>query len=175
MFVTHQNSIQLIILELREMNLTQIIEEFNRFSDSIKASTNPASTSDIVYFEQHNSVLLPKEYKQLLSFSNGIMLMGDEIYGVGSSCLSQSLETTYQIEHYLVDNPMMEYLIPFSPDGFGNHYCFDSRDGTIVFWQHDLPACENVSKHVYANLFEMIEEVLFQWTLELYDYSGNKR
>lgn len=158
-----------------KMNIKQIIDEFDRFSISIKASTYPASSSDILAFEHNRSVLLPKEYKQLLSFSNGIMLMGDEIYGVGSSCLSQSLETTYHIEHYMVENPMLEYLIPFSPDGFGNHYCFDSRDGSIVFWQHDLPALANVSNHVYENLFEMIDEVFFKWTLEIYDYSGNKK
>lgn len=157
------------------MTLTHIIEEFDKFSDSIKANTGPADNSDIMAFEYDRSVRLPIEYKQLLSFSNGIMLMGDEIYGVGKSCLSQSLETTYHIEHNLVDNPMVDYLIPFCPDGFGNHYCFDSRDGTIVFWQHDLPAHENVSKRVYENLFEMIDEVFFKWTLENYDYSGNKR
>lgn len=156
------------------MNIDRIIKEFERFSDSIKAKTNPACDSDIVAFEERLSVVLPKEYKQLLSYSNGIMLMGDEILGVGDSCLSQSLETTYQIEHYLVDNPMMEYLIPFSPDGFGNHYCFDLKDGTIVFWQHDLPASKNVSNHVYNNLFDMIDEVFFRWTLEYYDYFGNK-
>lgn len=151
-----------------------MIEEFERFSDSMKAKTDPASESDIAAFEKEMSVILPKEYKQLLSYSNGIMLMGDEILGIGVSCLSQSLETTYQIEHYMVDNPMMEYLIPFSPDGYGNHYCFDLRDGTIVFWQHDLPANMNVSNHVYHNLFDMIDEVFFRWTLEYYDYSGNQ-
>ena len=162
------------VYEMREMTLARIIKEFERFSNSIKASTVPACDSDIIAFEQNRSVILPIEYKQLLSYSNGIMLMGDEIYGVGKSSLSQSLETTYQIEHYLVDNPMMEFLIPFSPDGFGNHYCFDSRDGAIVFWQHDLPASDNVTNRVYNNLFEMIDEVFFKWTLEHFDYSGNK-
>lgn len=157
------------------MNLKQIIKEFGRFSSTIKASTAPACESDIIAFEHNKSVILPTEYKQLLSYSNGIMLMGDEIYGVGTSCLGQSLETTYQIEHYMVENPMMEYLIPFSPDGFGNHYCFDSRNGTIVFWQHDLPACDNIANPVYGSLFEMIDEVFFKWTLEYYDYFGNKR
>lgn len=157
------------------MNITQIINEFDRFSDSVKARTVPACDSDIIAFEQSRSIILPIEYKQLLSYSNGIMLMGDEIYGIGESCLSQSIETIYQIEHYLVNNPMVEYLIPFSPDGFGNHYCFDSRNGTIVFWQHDLPACDNITNQVYDSLFAMINEVFFKWTLEYYDYHGNKR
>ena len=37
---------------------------------------------------------------------------------------------------------MYDYLIPLSPDGGGNHYCFDTRiinnnSCNVVFWQHD--------------------------------------
>lgn len=51
--------------------------------------------------------------------------MGDEVLGIAKN--KYDLVNAYQFEHYEVINPQYEYLIPFSPDGFGNSYCFDTR------------------------------------------------
>lgn len=59
------------------------------------------------------------------SMTNGFSLMGDEVLGITKN--KYDLVNAYQFEHYEVINSQYEYLIPFSPDGFGNSYCFDTR------------------------------------------------
>lgn len=145
------------------------------FSDSIKDYTYPATVETIEIVEKKLLRSLPVEYKELLSFSNGISLMGDEIYGVGTLALGPSLETVYHFEHDEAENPMPESLIPFCPDGFGNHYCFDSINGGIVFWQHDMDYSHVKPEKVYATLYDMMQEVLIDWTLRFWDYEGNRR
>ena len=34
-------------------------------------------------------------------------------------------------------------IVPFSPDGYGNHYCFDVKNHNIVFWEHDSDYIQN--------------------------------
>jgi len=72
-----------------------------------------------------------------------------------------------------------DYLVPFSPDGGGNHYCFDTRtinenSCNVVFWQHDYPYSEDDPPEVTNTSFtEWMKEVVIDWTLEDYDYDGN--
>lgn len=157
------------------MNIKTLINEFEKFSSSIRGKTDPVSQYDLEEYINSHSFVFPNEYIQLLSYSNGISLMGDEIYGIGSTCLDRSIEEVYMIEHTLVSNPMPPSIIPFSPDGFGNHYCFNSKDDSILFWQHDLPCEVNLKNFVYPSLFCMIKEVFFDWTLANWDYDGRKR
>ncbi len=156
------------------MNIDNFKDVFNRFGERVKNFTSPVSSSDIIVAERFLGLSLPQEYKDLLAFSNGISIMGDEIYGVGEASLGMSLETVYQFEHFEVENPMPLHLIPFCPDGFGNHYCFDSINGGIVFWQHDIDYSQSKPEPVYATLFDMIKEVLIDWTLKYWDYNGNR-
>ncbi len=106
--------------------------------------------------------------------------MSTIVYGIGK--LSPvSLESIFTIEHNEVRNKMPEYLIPFSPDGLGNHYCFDmrSRDAescSIIFWQHDLAYTDDESPEVVnASFADWVQEVVIDWTLEDFDYNGDKK
>lgn len=158
-----------------QKNLKNFIREFEKFSNSLKESIGPISEKDLIDFQYSAPFSVPEEYLLLLSYSNGFSLMGDEIYGIGCNCLGLSMEDAYHIEHDLVENPMPSHIIPFSPDGAGNHYCFDSNNGHIIFWQHDLPCNINLANYVYDNLFDMIEEVFFEWTLEDWNYDGTRK
>lgn len=76
-----------------------------------------------------------------------------------------------------------EYLIPFSPDGFGNSYCFDTRIKTnqgfsnqIVFWQHDYEYSETDLPEITNNsLIDFINNWIIGNTLKYYDYEGNEK
>lgn len=159
----------------KKMNLNSFINEFEKFSDRLKGVTDPVSEQELSEYLKSTKFSLPEEYLQLLSYSNGISLTGDEIYGIGPNCLGLSLEKAYHIEHDLVGNPMPKRLIPFAPDGYGNHYCFDSKDGSVYFWQHDLSRKRNLEEPVYSDLFEMIQEVFFDWTLQQFNYDGSEK
>jgi cell wall assembly regulator SMI1 len=105
--------------------------------------------------------------------------MGVLMYGIRTE--NFDLEKCYLIEHDEVDNPMPKHLVPFSPDGTGNHYCFDLRTSTIesckvVFWQHDFIYDNETEPEVVNSSFsDWVQEVVIDWTLEEYDYNGNKR
>ena len=76
-----------------------------------------------------------------------------------------SIHHVYHFEHFIADNPMPSYLVPFCPDGFGNHYCFDlHRSGHVVFWQHDYEyTIDNQPELVYNDLAELLNEVFIAW------------
>ncbi|MBQ2399308.1 MAG: hypothetical protein II308_04480, partial [Muribaculaceae bacterium] len=70
-----------------------------------------------------------------------------------------------------------------SPDGFGNHYCFDTSRPTcngksceIVFWQHDLEYDEkHVPEITHICFLDFIQEIMINDTLKYYDYDGNEK
>ena len=126
------------------MNIIDAIKEVEKFSSIILTIGEPLEGTVIANFEVKYNLNLPKDYKILLEKHNGINLYGIEIYGIiqNQNAGLTSLEETYLFEHYEVENVMPFYLIPFSPDGGGNHYCFDTRFNNdtscpVVFWQHD--------------------------------------
>ena len=58
------------------------------------------------------------------------------------------------------------HLIPFSPDGGGNYYCFDIRNNNIVFWDSEYDYSNDIPEVAYNTLAEMMREVFIEWTLE---------
>jgi len=90
-----------------------------------------------------------------------------------------SLEDAYLYEHNEVNNPMFAYLIPFSPDGAGNHYCFDVRKTnnescTIIFWQYDYHYTEEDAPEItHPSFTDWFKQVIIDWTLGYIDYDGS--
>ena len=88
-----------------------------------------------------------------------------------------------RFESYEVIVPQYEYLIPFSPDGFGNFYCFDTRVKTnggdsnqIVFWYSNYEYSESDPPEVtHQGLADFIKDWIIVSNLEYYDYNGDKR
>lgn len=162
---------------IKKINI--IIGELKKFSSSILELHPPVLNNNIRNFEKKYNVILPQEYKQLLEIHNGISLMGTEIYGIDSGLYS--LEQCYKFEHEDVGNKMPPYLVPFSPDGGGNHYCFDIRihnevSCPIVFWQHDYHYTDiDKPEIVNLTLIDWIKEVMIEWTLNSYNYDGSDK
>ena len=107
--------------------------------------------------------------------------MGSRVYGVGKEKEANSINENYIFEHEEVANPMPIELIPFAPDGYGNHYCFNTKaiageSCEIVFWQHDYTYNEfDLPEVINSSFAEWLKEVVINWTLEDYGYDGERR
>lgn len=163
--------------------ISQLFQELSKFSERVIEFNAPVNEFLISKFEKENDILLPKEYKQFLSVSNGLNLMGDEILGLYDIKNTNDLFSVYRFEHFEVIRPMPKYLIPFSPDGGGGFYCFDTRISTnrgfsnqIVFWSTDyLYTDVDLPEITHNSMCDFIQECLIGWTLEVYDYNGNEK
>ncbi|MBZ4187807.1 SMI1/KNR4 family protein [Niabella beijingensis] len=161
------------------MKLEPILKELSKFSTAIATSGGSLENTKIIECENRLGLMLPLDYKAFLREHNGFDIMGNSVFGIDDS--ASSLENVYKFEHSEVANPMPLYLIPFSPDGQGNHYCFDTRSNNtvscdIVFWQHDYEYSEGDGPEIVNNSFlDWFQEVIIDWTLEEYDYNGNER
>lgn len=155
------------------ISIADVIEHLKFFSEDVVEYFPPIDKQHIVLLEDELSIKLPQDYIDFLLVSNGMSLMGNEILGISVSNGNYGLMEVYKFEHFDVGNPMPKKLVPFMPDGFGNHYCFDTINGNVVFWEHDccydtyLPSiiCKSFSQFVQCELIDNI--------LKDYDYEGN--
>lgn len=79
--------------------IENIIMELKKISDNIVTLNPPINPILIVGFEKKYQLELPNDYKYLLSQSNGINLMGDEVLGITFSNYGYDLTSTYEFEH----------------------------------------------------------------------------
>jgi cell wall assembly regulator SMI1 len=163
------------------MHIKSAIDHLLKFSPDILTLNNPVNEVDIKNFEELYGLQLPQDYIYLLHRTNGFNLMGASVLPVLGAEVTGSLEESYIFEHFKVANPMHTDLIPFSPDGGGNHYCFDVSGGNrsvskIVFWQHDITYSNEIKPELtHESLADWINEVVMEWTLEDFDYDGNEK
>jgi hypothetical protein len=63
---------------------------------------------------------------------------------------------------------MFSNIIPFSPDGRGNYYCFDANnENRIIFWVSNYLYTEYDTPEVVNETFkEWFQEVMIEWTIE---------
>ena len=161
--------------------MNHVIEQLFKFSKGVLTIAEAVTDIQIHAFEEKYNLILPDDYKVFLKRTNGIDLMGTQVYGIYDEPIHMSLGRAFNIEHFEVENEMPGYLIPFSPDGGGNHYCFDStrcnsESCKVVFWQHDLSYSEEDPPEIVNDSFaEWAQEVLVDWTLQDYDYNGDKK
>lgn len=157
------------------------LNKLYKFSNDILFLGNPISDNRIAEFEKQIGFELPSDYKYILIKHNSFSLAGDEVLGLGKEFRGSSLEEVYHFEHEEVHNPMPKEFLPFSPDGFGNHYCFDlsrleKNLCPVVFWQHDYEYANNEDVEVCNNNFtDWINEVMIEWTLEDINYDGSEK
>jgi cell wall assembly regulator SMI1 len=92
--------------------------------------------------EARLGVVLPESYRRFLrEFTYAHW--PDTIYGISPGLLPglDLVQKTEKLRHSGRPN-LPQYLVPFSPDGWGNHYCLDTsqlRQGEcpVVFWNHE--------------------------------------
>jgi len=157
------------------------INKLKEFSTLILHLGEPILDDRLLKFEQKINFKLPNDFKEFLTQHNGFSLTSTEVNGIGNEFRDSSLDKLYDFEHFEVGNPMPKEFVPFSADGFGNHYCLDlSRinidNCAIVFWQHDFEyeTLDEVET-CYNSFIEWVEEVMILWTLEEYKYDGSEK
>ena len=163
--------------------IDNVIEELSKFSTKILTLNPPINPELVKRFEQQFHIELPNDYKYLLTKTNGFGLMGDDVLGITYTTYGTDLADTYHFEHYEVIVPQYEWLIPFSPDGGGNFYCFDTKVKTkngdsnqIVFWYSNYIYTESDPPEItHECLADFINECIIGWTLSDYNYDGSDR
>lgn len=163
--------------------MDEVVAELKKFTSRVLEWNAPVDPVLIGRFESRFGLKLPEDYKYLLGITNGFAVMGNEVLGMTDESYGTDLFNVYQFEHYEVIVPQYEYLIPFSADGFGNFYCFDTRVKTnggdsnqIVFWYSNYEYSESDPPEVtHQGLADFIKDWIIVSNLEYYDYNGDKR
>ncbi|PSL42365.1 SUKH superfamily protein [Chitinophaga niastensis] len=163
-------------------DIFNIINEINKFSPMAAVLGEPIIDNRVSKFEEEFGVKLPEDFKLFISEINGFSLMGTEVYGIYFDDKNpNTLGEIYKYEHRGVQVPMPNYLVPFSPDGGGNYYCFDTRiiendSCPIVFFETHYIYQHDTSPAVTNNSFvDWVNEVVLDSTLEDYNYDGSPR
>lgn len=161
--------------------MEKIINELLKFSSNILELGQPIFDNRVNLFEEKYGIKLPADFRCFINQYNGVCLMGTEVYGFDITA-AESIESVYHYEHFEVIVPQWKHFVPFSPDGGGNFYCFDTNaltekgDCSIVFWISNYPYSEQDSPEVVNNSFlEWMQQIAIDWTLESYDYDGNEK
>ena len=166
-----------------KQEMDEVIVELQKFTPQVLDWRQPVDSVLIERFESRFNVKLPEDYKYLLNVTNGFSLMGDVVLGMTDEQYGEDLFSVYQFEHFEVVVPQYKHLIPFSPDGGGNFYCFDTHVKTnggdsnqIVFWYSNYEYSESDPPEVtHQSLADYIKNWIIALTLEDYGYNGDRR
>jgi cell wall assembly regulator SMI1 len=153
-------------------------QELNKFSNDLIEIGEPIQDDRIEKVEKILNHKLPPIFKSTFQQMNSFSLYGNEVYGFAPLKGQLTLNDLYNIEHFEVGNPMPENVIPFSPDGGGNHYCIDltsSNPEQVLFWVHDLELTDDGQLEICnSNIVDWFQEIINN-VLEDYDYLGNEK
>lgn len=161
-------------MNTENISINDVICQLKKFSVDILEWKTPIDKQRILNFENEFYVKLPDEFVILLKETNGFSLMGFEIIGFSRSNCEYGLEETYRFEHFDVENIMPSYIVPFSPDGYGNHYCFDVKNHNIIFWEHDSDYTQYEPIVVCKTLAFFLQKIIIDEILKDYDYEGSE-
>lgn len=159
----------------------EVLRELYKFSNDTLSLGQPITDDRLKELETNIGYRLPLDFIYILQKHNSFSLLGTMVYGIDRGMGEASIDKIYHFEHEEVENPMFPELLPFSPDGGGNHYCFDlskTQNGLspVVFWQHDYPYKDKDEIEVCNSDFaDWIQEVVIGWTLEDTNYDGSAK
>lgn len=160
------------------INETQIINELLKFDDSLIELGESVIDDRYEKLEEKIGFILPASFKRFMKKYNYISLYGTSINGLDEKFRGSSLDKLYEFEHFDVGNPMPKELFPFSPDSYGNHYCFDlsNNDDKVLFWQHDIDYSSKSEIDLDNESFlGWIKEMMIESTLKDYNYDGSEK
>lgn len=127
-------------------------EEIKKKCEAIKSflmtlDEDDLGTNSIVPFTKPTDLVLPDDYLFFLNWSNGIYIVGIELLGVGNEKFD--LLSHIKREQNDTNNLIPKHIIPFSPVGNGDYYCFDIKEGLkegvcpVIYWQWDYSTPDN--------------------------------
>jgi cell wall assembly regulator SMI1 len=162
-------------------NCDKVLSELYKFSEIMLSLGPPIEDNRIIELEQQIGLVLPLDYKYIMQKHNYFSLGGTEVLGIGGGLNGYSINSLYVFEHEEVGNPMFKQFLPFSPDGYGNHYCLDLSKlendiCPVIFWEHDCSYEDKNDVEVCNTSFtEWIKEVMIDWNLEDTNYDGSDK
>jgi hypothetical protein len=101
------------------------------------------SSEGVSEIEHALGVVLPQSYRRFLK-EFAYATWPDYIYGLWTGPVRGfDVVRLTQDERSEAEPPLPRHLVPFSPDGWGNHFCLDTsrmKDGEcpVVFWDHEM-------------------------------------
>jgi hypothetical protein len=115
---------------------------------------------DLSRIEGQLGAVLPESYKHFLR-EVGWSYWPEDIYGVSPGVPGMGLIERTRAEREDVALPLPRPLIPFSPDGWGNHYCMDTArlvDGEcpVVLWDHQGGSDQEL-RQTHASFLDWLE------------------
>lgn len=163
------------------MSIETTYQTLIKFDDTLLELGEPIIDNKLERFEAKYSIQLTNEFNFMLKKHNGFSLGGTEVFGIGEEFKAKSLDILYNNQHSNFQNFIPKNIIPFSPDGAGNHYCLDLTRSTsetcpIIFYQHDYEYKDiNDIETCNTSFAEWIDEVMISWTLKDHDYDGSSK
>lgn len=121
------------------------------------------TTEDFMAVEKEFNVILPDDYKKIIKEINGgalplayLIIDGyDEVsYSRNVPLNKEAKANIFDVGKYIMDNK--NYLFPVANDGFGNYFCLNLKNNTVVFLDHETDkefyVCET-----FADLLNLIK------------------
>jgi hypothetical protein len=149
-------------------------EEIKAKCEALKAFLNILDEDDLgtnfkVPFARPLDLVLPEDYLFFMNWSNGLYVFGLDILGIGNE--RSDLIENINWEQKKSNNLLPKHIIPFSPVGNGDFYCFDIKDGLkdgvcpVIYWQWDYSSpndyeylADSFVEWLAITMNEMIEE-----------------
>lgn len=128
--------------------MDEAIDQYEQIAQRIRQRApsdyvpDPATDAEIAVVEGELGYTLPDSYKRLQKEFGEYSGVAD-IYGVKPTPSPlQNIVGITMVERYECFPPVPDHLIPFSDNGGGDSYCFDTsrlRNGEcpVVFWDHE--------------------------------------
>ena len=102
------------------------------------------TAEDFTVVEKVFNICLPADYKEIVKEINGGALpsayvlidgVGEVSYSRNVPLNKESKANIFDIGKYIMNNE--NGLFPISGDGFGNYFCLNFRNNTVVYWDHE--------------------------------------
>ncbi len=148
----------------------QVPDRLQRLTDRLDEEApenclgNGATVDEIHAVERELGVRLPESYCWFLR-EFGFTFWPEFIYGIAHG-KSPGMRVTWQaaVERARVTPPLPRHLVPFSPDGWGNHYCLDTArwngpECPVVFWDHEQSE-NQAPETTHGSFLEWLEDAL---------------
>ena len=134
------------LMEKIKKRIEEIVSILKEIDEDDFAAQAGLSEKNIKKSEIELGISYPPDFRYFLSKMNGFSLDGEIVLPAlvtEEGLIEESIPQVMKWERYEAANSMPEYFLPFSPNGRGDHYCFDLRrqdkNGIypIIFWQWD--------------------------------------
>jgi hypothetical protein len=127
-----------------------------------------ATEEEIVIAEQRLEVTFPPRFRSYLCECGYLEFGSAEFYGLGAGVPNHLDLVRNTIAERTEYHPQIPgHLVPFMPNGCGDHYCIDlstrSDDPPVVFWDHELINTKQKPQRLAETFSSWLLEHTHEW------------